>query len=75
MSDTQEWSVVEVGPHLQTSSNPRHSFKVMRVSDHEAAVDDVVEGAAAAIKEWREKCEGLEASLVRIYNATQEFTT
>jgi hypothetical protein len=67
MSDIRKtWSVVEVGPHLQSSTNPRHSFEVMRVTDHEEAVDAVVDGAAAAIKEWREKYEALAAEYDRV---------
>jgi hypothetical protein len=60
MSDTRKtWSVIEVGPGLQLSNNPRHAFEVMKVSDHEEAVDAVVEKAASAIKEWRERCDSL----------------
>jgi len=76
MSDIRKtWSVIEVGPHLQTSTNPRNSFQVMRVTDHEDAVDAIVEKAAGAVKLWREKCEELEASLLAIHNAAKEYKT
>lgn len=71
MSDIRKtWSVVEVGPHLQSSTNPRHAFEVMRVTDHEEAVDTVVEGAANAVKAWREKCEALQDT---VNNLAKEF--
>lgn len=58
------WSVVDVGGKLM-HSNGRTAFQVMRVDDHDAAVDLVVVKAAAAVKVWRERAEAAGYRAVR----------
>lgn len=76
MSDTRKtWSVIEVGPNLQRSESSR-AFEVMRVEDHDEAVDAVIEKAAKAVKTWRERCENLalEAEALREASAALRET-
>jgi hypothetical protein len=73
MSDTRKtWTVIEVGPNLQTSTASR-AFDVMRVSEHEEAVDAVIDKAASAIKVWRERCESLAAEAEALRVVSEDF--
>jgi hypothetical protein len=66
MSDIRKtWSVIEVGPNLQTSTN-RFAFDVMKVEDHEEAVDALVEKAADAVKKWRTEAIAAKDEVVRL---------